>query len=75
MSNDTRQVMARPQIELSEETKKRLEEITLAAFHNLIINTVSQLNDQMCSNALNLASVQQAAIARVVSDIMEIKAL
>ncbi len=66
-------VMDQPQIELSEDVKLRLQEITLAAFHNLLIDTVANYKNQMYANLVSIAAIQQAATTRIVSDITTIE--
>jgi hypothetical protein len=50
--------------ELSEDGKKQLEEIVLAAFHNLLLGVVDNVNDQIrnAGRHVDLAMMNQATV-------------
>lgn len=52
-------------LELSEEGKKRLEEITLVAFHHLLIEVVRNVTEQMNESAITMRRLQSIAAANI----------
>ncbi len=61
--------MASPEMELSDEGKKHLEEITLAAFHNLLIDVTNQVSRHLASNVTEVMDLQRHSTMQLIEKI------
>jgi hypothetical protein len=63
--------MENQQIQLSDESRKQLEQITLAAFHNLLIDVTNQVTIQLASNIKSVMHIQFAASERIRNELLK----
>lgn len=58
-------------MELSPETKKRLEEVAVAAFHNLLLGVVDNFVKSLDHSVQEVAQLNQLAMVQVKERVLE----
>lgn len=61
--------METKELNLSRAGQKRVEEIALAAFHNLLLGVVENVNAQLTGSAISVAQLQHVATTKVMEQV------